>query len=540
MLFASCRIQQDRVLVLGYEKEYNRTVSCRFTVLSLEEATAQLAQYEYLDILVPAQEVLYFAGNYPSVKRSDLEKIVLQDIESATPFKAEEVVFDIGALRDDGLIPVFSMSKERLRAILDRLGPALRERVRTIIPEEALLPSGGEKTQALFVDDQTSVFVSEKGQVVRNIGLARLAAMMRESLGRSKSEEETLQILASAMDLTDGPALSEDELLLRKAAERFFHELAAEFGRFLHRGPRTMVYFADRLPGSAEKLVSNVIHGALAVSAEEALERVNLLAEGHERADLARSEFSYRGGLSFLKRRIMMMALLFVLGFILLFAAFEVRLWQLDMTSSTLDDNARVITKEVLGKEYPSLRQAISVMQKTVGGGGKEGKNDKKLYPYSAVFVMEQVFPAAVFEGSSVEVRDFSFKDGKVKLTGEADSLEHINTMVENLEKIEYVSELNKGQITSRGGKNSFGISFSFQKKVSKEKEKKESKKETEKTEKAEKTDKVDKTEKAEQTPEKSVEEPIQRPSVAPPSVVAPKSRDAGGAERVPWEEEQQ
>ena len=539
MRFASCRIQNDRLLVLGYEKEYNRTVSRQFTVISFDEAAAGLAPYDYLDVIVPAREILRFAGNYPPVKRHDLEKIVMQDIESVTSFKGEEIVFDVGAVRTDGMTPVFIAPKEKLRALLDRTGAPIRDRIRSLVPEAALVPDEGEETQALFIDDDTTVFSDARGQIVRTIGLSRLAALMRESLGQGKSEEEALQILASARDLTDTPALSEDELLLRKAAERFYHELATEFGRFLKRGPRTIIYFADRLSGNAEGLASLAVPGALVVTAEEALDRVAGMAEGREGGvDLARGEFAYRGGFTFLKRRIISAALLFIFGFVLMLAAFETRLWYLDQASAALDDNARNITKEVLGKEYPSLRQAISVMQKTIGGGGKEGKNDKKLYPYSAVFVMEQVFPAAAFEGSSIEVRDFSFKEGKVKLSGEADSLEHINTMLENLEKLDYVAELNKGQITSRGGKNSFGVGFTFQKKTPKELSKKEQKKEAEKS--------------LEDTAAPGEETPAQTaPAVEPPAsgftapatirtpVVVPQIREQGKREQVPWEEEQ-
>lgn len=548
MRFASCRIQTDRIVVLGYEKEYNRIVSRQFTVLSLDEAAAGLAPYDYLDVIVPAREVLCFAGDYPPVKRHDLERIVQQDIESVTPFKNSDVIFDVGAVRYDGKTPVFIAQKEKLHALIERPGVPIRERIRSLVPEAAFLPEDGIETQALFIDDETTVFADAQGQVIRTIGLSGLAARMRESLGRGRSDEETLQTLASARDLSDAPALSEDELLLRKAAERFYHELAAEFGRFLKRGTRTILYFADRLPGNAENLASLVIPDALVVTAEEALDRVSAMAEGHEGVDLARGEFAYRGGFTFLKRRIILAAVLFVAGFILMFAAFEMRILYLDRTSAALDESARTITKEVLGKEYPSLRQAISVMQKTIGGGaaaggGKEGKNDKKLYPYSAVFVMEKVFPVAAFEGSSVEVRDFSFKDGKVKLSGEADSLEHINTMLENFNQLEYVSDFNKGQITSRGGKNSFGISFLFQKRSSKETAKKEQKKGAQQT--------ADEgalpNEEAARTVPAAAPVPaagpiptfVPSPAAVPSSAVAPQSpREQGKREQAPWEEE--
>lgn len=532
MRYASCRIQRDRLLVLGYEKEYNRLESRRFTVLSFDEAGAGMAPYEYIDLVVPASDVLRFAGNYPPVKRHDLERIVLQDIESATPFKEGDIVFDVTPARADGMSSVFIAPKEKLRALFDRPGVTLRDRVRSLIPETALLPEEEEETQALFIDDDNTVFVGARGQVVRTIGLSRLAQMMRGSLGQDKTEEEALQVLASARDLTDTPALSEDELLLRKAAERFYHELAAEFGRFLKRGPRTMIHFADRLPGNAEALAPLVFPGAVPVTAEEMLDRINAMAEGHEGADLAHGEFAYRGGFTFLKRRLLTAAALFIAGFVLLFAAFEIRLLQINDAGVALDEEARKVTKEVLGKEYPSLRQALSVMQKTIGGGGgKEGKNDKKLYPFSAVFVMEQVFPAAVSGDSSVEVRDFSFKDGKVKLSGEADSLEHINTMLENLEKLEYVTELNKGQITSRGGKNSFSVGFAFQKKTPKEASKKEQKKGADKAA-------VEPADEPAAAPAPVVAPPAAAPVAVPPVAAPRHQREQGKHEQVPWEEE--
>ena len=76
---------------------------------------------------------------------------------------------------------------------------------------------------------------------------------------------------------------------------------------------------------------------------------------------------------------------------------------------------------------------------------------------------MERVFPHAVFEGSTVEIGDLSVKEeGKISLSGLSDTLEDINKLTENLEKDELIYNLNRGQINSRGSKNSFKISFSF------------------------------------------------------------------------------
>ncbi|HSA32370.1 MAG TPA: hypothetical protein P5077_01445 [bacterium] len=537
MKCAVCRIQQDRVVALEFEREYNRLAAQRFTVFSFEEASAALAQYDHIDIVVPAAATLYLAGAYPAVPRPALERIIAQDIEATTPFKESEVVFDLSPLRSDGAVPVFVAQKKDLRAIIDRSGAPLRDRVRSLIPETALVIGEGEGMQGLFIDDDQSVLFGERGQVVRTTGLSRLIAMMRSSLGGAKTEDEVLQTLAAAMDLSDGPALSEDELLMRKAAEQFFQELVAEFGRFMRRDRRTVVCFADRLPGNAEKLIVSAIPGAMVISAEDALTRIFLRAEQGESPSFSRGEFVYRGGFNFLKKRILLAAALFALAFVLMITAFELRLWYLGRALDALDEQARTVTKEILGKEYPSLRQALSVMQKTIGGGSRDGKDtkgDKRLYPYSSLFIMEQVFPLASFEGSTIELKDLSIKDGKVKLTGEAESLDHINTLLEQLEKMEYATELNKGQITSRGEKNSFNIGFTFQKRSAKEHAKKEKDKDKDKGKEKEK-EKVSPTEQAEADAPKNAPPPVER---AEPSRSPARGPEPAGKETVPWEEE--
>ncbi|HNT28396.1 MAG TPA: hypothetical protein PKH10_09485 [bacterium] len=536
MKCAVCRIQQDRVVMLEFEREYNRLAAQRFTVCSFEEAPAALAQYDHIDIVVPAAATLYLASAYPTVPRPALERIVAQDIEATTPFKESEVVFDLAPLRSDGIVPVFVAQKKDLHAIIDRSGAPLRDRVRSLIPETALVIGEGAGMQWLFIDDDQIVLFGERGQVVRTTGLSRLVAMMRSSLGGAKTEEEVLQTLAASMDLSDGPALSEDELLMRKATEQFFQEMVADLGRFMRRDRRTVVCFADRLPGNAEKLIASVIPDAMVISAEDALARIFLRAEQGESPSFSRGEFVYRGGFNFLKKRLLLAAALFALAFVLMITAFELRLWYLDRALDALDEQARTVTKEILGKEYPSLRQALSVMQKTIGGGGKDGKDgkdakgDKRLYPYSSLFIMEQVFPLASFDGSTIELRDLSIKDGKVKLTGEAESLDHINTLLEQLEKMEYATELNKGQITSRGGKNSFNIGFTFQKRSAKEHAKKEKDKGKEKEK-----EKVSPTEQADGDAPKNVPPPAER---AEPSRSPARGPEPAGKETVPWEEE--
>lgn len=539
MKCAVCRIQQDRVIALEFDREYNRLAAQRFTVCSFDDAPAALAQYDHIDIVVPAASTLYLAGTYPAVPRPALERIIAQDIEATTPFKENEVVFDLAPLRADGAVAVFVAQKKDLHAIIERSGAPIQDRVRSLIPEAALVIGEGEGMQGIFVDDEQSVLFDERGQIVRNRGFARLIAMMRSSLGGDKTEEEVLQTLAASMDLSDGPALSEDELLMRKAAEQFFQELAADLGRFMRRDRRTIVCFADRLPGNAEKLVALAIPGATVVSAEDALARIFLRGEQGEGPSFARGEFVYRGGFNFFKKRLLLAATLFALAFVLMITAFELRLWYLGRALDALDEQARTVTKEILGKEYPSLRQALSVMQKTIGGGGKEGKEakgDKRLYPYSALFIMEQVFPLASFEGSTIELRDFSIKDGKVKLTGEAESLDHVNTLLEQMENMEYVTELNKGQITSRGGKNSFSIGFTFQKRSAKEHSRKEKEKEKDKGEEEKGKEKGEPLDRPKNDASQAAPPAVERPEPSPRTPV--RGPEPTGKERVPWEEE--
>lgn len=519
MRYAACRIQKDRVIVCGYDKTYDRTAARRFVVLSFDEAAAELMTYEHLDVVVPAADMLHLTGKYPPVRRRDLEKIIRQDIETVTPFKGDEVVFDIGSSLPGDEIPVYIAQIERIKTIIGRLGAPLASRVRALIPETAIVSRQGDE-QVLFLDDDTVTLADARGQIVRTGGIGRLVTHMRESLGHGRDEEEVLQILASSRNLSDEPALSEDELLLRKAAERFFRSLLAGFAPYLRRGVPTTLVVADRLPGNAEEVFTTLFPNATTLSADACLDRVGEIAESGKGPDLARGPFTYRGGVVFLRRRLISIAALFLVGFILMITAFEVQIWRLNRALDEIEANGRQVTKEILGKESPSLRQALATIRKTIEGKGGDTKGEKKLYPYSALFAMENIFPAVAFEGSSIEVREFSFKDGKVRLSGEADSIDHINTMIENLENIVYVSELNKGQITSRGGKSSFGIGFLFQKKSAKEQSRRETKKETE------------------APSQEAVEKRV--PALETPKYTSPVAHPHGDLppDKVPWEEE--
>ena len=118
--------------------------------------------------------------------------------------------------------------------------------------------------------------------------------------------------------------------------------------------------------------------------------------------------------------------------------------------------------KEVIGKEMPSLRQALSIMDKSIKG--EASMADKKaVYPYSALYIMEVIFPYFTFEGSTIEVSEISIKEeGKIRVVGTSSTLDDINKFTEQLEQDPLIDEINRGQINTRGDKSSFNISFNY------------------------------------------------------------------------------
>ncbi|HRZ80566.1 MAG TPA: hypothetical protein P5044_11200, partial [bacterium] len=147
---------------------------------------------------------------------------------------------------------------------------------------------------------------------------------------------------------------------------------------------------------------------------------------------------------------------------IMLAAGMRIREGYLDTKLEDIDFRAKKVMKEVIGKELPSLRQAVAIMNKTIKG--EAGVADKKaLYPYSAVYIMEVIFPYAAFENSTIEVSELSIKDdGKIRLVGTSSTLDDINKLTDNLQKDPMISDLNRGQINTRADKSAFNITFQF------------------------------------------------------------------------------
>lgn len=483
MRFASCKLLDDRIILYEFEKDYNNIIEKGLRELSYEEAAAELRSYEFLDILLPAKDILYFAKNYPPVKKLQLGKIITQDLETTTPFKESDVVFEFIQLDGQSETTVYVAKKALLRRYLDKLGEELREKVRSIVPEEAFIRAAvADGRKAIIIGDNYCVLSDSKSQIIRNFGLADLYRSLRELAGNEQPEEDYRRWLDSVRDLSKTEDLSEDEIRIKKAIEQFYAGVLSQFGTMLNKEDETSFFFGGKIPGNGEKLISHIAACSAIITVEHTLKNLYRQAEHGELTNLAKGDFAYKGGLTFLKRRIIITAALFFIAVIILFASFELKLSYLSKRSMDIDEKTKKMTTEVLGKEYPSLKQALSIMEKTIQG--KENASDKKsLYPYSALFIMEKLFPDAVFEGSTIEIKEFSVKEGKVRMTGMADSLDNVNTMFENLEKNELVTDINKGQITSAGGKNMFSVGFSFQKKQDTKKDtgKKDGKKESKK-----------------------------------------------------------
>ena len=468
MRFASCRFLKDKVLFCSFEKEYNKVEFEDMLVLDMEAAVEKIREYDYLDLVVGAKDILYYSRNYPPVKASYLKKIVAQDLETDTPFKENELIVDVNKFQDHEETKVFCIRKDSVEELLGKFDDMSREKFRSIIPENILFFDPQENYEkSIFIGTDYSVIVNDSGQIARTEGLDKVFDQIRDVLGDDSDEELNKWIRASG-DISKSSNLSDIEIRISKIIRNFFTEIMGIFAPYAGKPGKTVIFVDSPMPFGTNKIVEALDGSAFSeepliyVGAEEALIQISSIADNVPDINFAVGEYAYRGGFSFLKKRIILAAVFYLIALVLLVAGMQVRKGYLDERIERGQEKTAKVMKEVLGKSYPSARQALSIMKKTIRGE-TAGIDKKSVYPYSALFIMERVFPHAVFEGSTVEIGDLSVKEeGKISLSGLSDTLEDINKLTENLEKDELIYNLNRGQINSRGSKNSFKISFSF------------------------------------------------------------------------------
>ncbi|MCK5808612.1 hypothetical protein KAH37_06485 [bacterium] len=489
MQFATIRPVDGRIHLYAFEKEYNRTVDIGHSLIEQKSAPETLKKYDFIDLILPAQDIFYFVKQYPPVNKAQLTKIIIQEISLETPFNADEMLIlhtQEGVAENKTLVVM--VKKELLRRRIATLGSDVTEKIRMIIPEQIVLFNSEDIDSAVFIGDKTITVASREGQFIIMDGIAKLYDDLRLQFPDMDDDEyrswlETLGDISSVVDL------SPDEIRAHNFFEKWLKKTVSSVAPWVSTASTVAWIFADTLPGNGELVLQDALDSKKVsyeyemITAPSLLQNIGSASMTTTSLNFATEEFAYRGGMQFLRIRLFASLIMFFILLIVTIVAMQIRMSSLSNLSESINTKNRKITKEILGKEYPSLRQAVSVMNKTINGGGN--KKTKNLHPYTALSTMEKLFPLIAFNESTIEIKDFSIKDGgKVRLTGESDTLDDINTMVDNLEKLEEVTEVNKGQINSRKGKNRFNITFEYtpkQKEPRKKGTKKKKKKKKEK-----------------------------------------------------------
>ncbi len=462
MQFATVCLTTDTIHLFAFEKEYNRTVATGYTAVALSDAVEILNQFDFVDVVLPPHELFYFVKQYPPVKLSQLDKVIYQDIAIETPFDPTQLLIcHTAEYTTEGKRLVMAVNKQRIGNLIKQLGTEFQDKVRRIIPPHLLLFRSTENKQGVFIGDSYTVVAGAEGQVVVGGGLLNLYEYLRSHF-TDMNDTEYDSWLSTLGDISSVDDLSPDDLRARALIKRWFGELVQRIRPWLPEVVPTEWFFCGSVPGNGEAVLLETVHSNSAiVDMEELLDRLSAEMTKSNDLNFAKEEFVYRGGIQFLRIRLVVALVLLLFVFIGTVVAMQIRLSSLHALSDTIDSKNRKITKEILGKEYPSLRQAIAVMKKTISG--ENNKDTKALYPYSATFIMEKIFPLIAFENSTIEIRDFSVREGgKVRISGDSDTLDDINTMVAAIEGLDEVADVSKGQITSRKGKNRFNISFEF------------------------------------------------------------------------------
>jgi len=468
MRFASCRFVKGKMLFCSFIKEYNKVNFEEMLLLDMKDAVEKIREFDYLDLVLPAKDILYYSRNYPPVKSSYLKKIVSQDLETDTPFKESDLIIDVKNFQDRDNTKVFCVRKDTVEELLAKLDDAGREKFRSIIPENLLFFNSDENYEkAIYIGVDYSVIVNDSGQINRTEGLQKVFDQIRDVLGDDSDDELERWINASS-DISKSSNLSDIEIRIKKIVTAFFTDILKILAPYAGKLGKTAIFVDSKLPFGTKKIVEALDCSSFSeeplifVGCEDVLIKVSEIADSTPDINFAVGDFAYRGGFSFLKKRIVMGMIFYVIAFLMLVVGMQMRKGYLDERIERGQERTNKVMKEVLGKSYPSARQALSIMKKTIRGE-TAGIDKKNVYPYSALFIMERVFPHATFEGSTVEIADLSIKEeGKIRISGLSDSLEDINKLTENLENDELIFNINRGQINSRGTQNSFKISFSF------------------------------------------------------------------------------
>ncbi len=470
MKFASCRAVSCGFLIDTFSREYNKTAFEKSEFAEKSAASEIFKGVDYIDFVCSGKETLYYARNYPPVKHAYLRKIVAQDIESETPFKEDEMLIEVKNFqKGGGDMNVFAVRKEEIRSALAAFDDSAREKVRSIVPEEVLFfKSETPLKKAIFVNDDYSVMVMPDGQIVQNGGLNDLRSDMLAIFGGENPQEELDSWLRVAVDLSTPDGLSDIEVRIRKTIISFFEKTFAFFAPFAGEIGETAVFLGGVLPEGAVKIIeetdSSVFSDSQFIVYDYAkqLEMVSEAVDNDSAVNFAVGDFAYKGGFAFLKKRAIIAFLLYLAAIVMLIVGMEARIKYLDERISAGEARTKQLMKEVIGKEMPSLRQALSIMDKSIKG--EAGIADKKsVYPYSALYIMEIIFPYFTFENSTIEVSEISIKEeGKIRVVGTSNTLDDINKFTDLLEQDPLIDEINRGQINTRGDKSSFNISFNY------------------------------------------------------------------------------
>ena len=470
MKFASCRVSDNGFFVDLFSKDYNKTTFEKGEFLERDAAMELFRECDYIDFVSPGREMLYFSRNYPPVKYSYLRKIVAQDIEAETPFKEDEMVIEVKNFqKNSGEMNVFAVKKDVIARELKKFDDSSREKVRSIVPEEILFFKS-EKVfkKVIFINEDYSLMVLSDGQIVKNGGLNELREEMLALFGGDNPSEELDSWLRVAGDLSDFDKLSDIEVRIYKTVVSFFEKTFEFFAPFSGEIGDTAVFIGGMLPKGVENIVEKMDSSLFSDSEfavfdlAKQLQLVSDSVDSDSTVNFAVGDFAYKGGFAFLKKRASIGVLLYLAAILMLIVGMELRIGYLNDRISAGEERTKKLMKEVIGKEMPSLRQALSIMDKAIKG--ENGAADKKVvYPYSALYIMEVIFPYFTFENSTIEVSEISIKEeGKIRVTGMSNSLDDINKFTELLEKDPLIDEINRGQINTRGEKSSFNISFNY------------------------------------------------------------------------------
>jgi hypothetical protein len=363
---------------------------------------------------------------------------------------------------------VFAIRKEVVRDFLGSFDDSAREKVRSIVPEEVLFfKSEIPLKKAVFVNDDYSLMVLPDGQIVKNGGLDELRSDMLAIFGGENPQEE-LDSWLKVANLGSPEGLSDIEVRIRKTIISFFEKTFEFFAPFAGEIGETAVFTGGLLPEGTTEIIEEIDSslfsesGFIVYDYTRQLEMASNAVDDDSAVNFAVGDFAYKGGFAFLKKRAIIAAVLYLLAVLMLVFGMEMRKSYLDSRIEEGENRTKQLMKDVIGKEMPSLRQALSIMDKAIKG--EAGIADKKaVYPYSALYIMEIIFPYFTFENSTIEVSEISIKEeGKIRVVGTSNSLEDINKFTELLEQDPLVDEINRGQINTRGDKSSFNISFSY------------------------------------------------------------------------------